>query len=67
LRLVIDAGIAAQLTNDDYQKRIACDELSGGRKSKPRFFRFSAQRFFIASDNRLLPAEVIPPRLAVIR
>jgi hypothetical protein len=33
-------------------------------RAYPRFFRFSAQRFFIASDNRLLPAGVIPPRLA---
>jgi hypothetical protein len=56
--------IAAQLTNGDYANRIACDELSGGSKSYPRFFRFSAQRFFIASDNRFLPAGVIPPRLA---
>ena len=31
------------------------------RTYKPFFLR-SAQRFFIASDNRLLPSGVIPPR-----
>jgi hypothetical protein len=56
--------LAVQLTNGDGANRIACNELSGGSKSYPLFLRFSAQRFFIASDNRLLPAGVIPPRLA---
>ena len=34
--------------------------LSNGRYA--RFFFFSAQRFFIASESRLLPAGVSPPR-----
>jgi hypothetical protein len=55
---------SVQLTNGNYANRIVRNELTGGSKSYPRFFRFSAQRFFIASDNRFLPAGVIPPRLA---
>ena len=35
--------------------------LVGGRSYEPFFLR-SAQRFFIANDNRLLPSGVSPPR-----
>jgi hypothetical protein len=39
----------------------ACQDSVGDRPYEPFFLR-SAQRFFIANDNRLLPSGVSPPR-----
>ena len=52
---------AAQLTGGDpSQKKRVRPALATA--SYARFFFFSAQRFFIASDNRFLPAGVSPLR-----